>query len=59
MSKVLDIRVEDLGDGAGFWVDSQAMPELNLHIREEKNLPDAVAAALRYLFKHNGPFEPS
>ena len=39
--------------GAGFFVDSDDLPTLNLLVKEEVKLVMAISEAVKYLYRHN------
>ena len=37
----------------GFWIDSEDMPELNVFVRSEAAITEAVIKAVEYFYRHN------
>ena len=52
-SKIHKIIISIYKIDTGFFVDSRDLPQLNLFVKEEINLINAIPEGIKYLFKHN------
>ena len=52
-SNKLKIKISIYKIDTGFFVDSRDIPQLNLFVKDEINLINAIPEAIKYLFKHN------
>ena len=53
MIETILVQIERLGGEAGFFISSKDLPELNMLVREERNLTSAIPNAVKYIYKHN------
>ncbi len=47
------VRIETMDEGVGFFISSKDLPELNVLVREERNLTSAIPNAVKYIDKRN------
>lgn len=53
MIETILVQIEPLDGGEGFFISSKDLPELNMLVREERNLTSAIPNAVKYIYKHN------
>ena len=53
MIRRIEIEIEQLPEGGGFWVQSKDMLGLNLFVRKESGLPSAIATGIRCLYQYD------
>ena len=52
-SETIIVQIERMGEQAGFFVNSKDLPELNMIVKEERNLAVAIPNAIKYIYKRN------
>ena len=53
MTEAIFVQIEQMDGDVGFFISSRDLPELNMLVREERNLPSAIPHAVKYIYKHN------
>ena len=53
MKESILVQIESMDEEAGFFISSKDLPELNMLVRDEKNLTSAIPAAVKYIYKAN------
>ena len=53
MIEAILVQIEQMDEDVGFFISSKDLPELNILIKEERNLTSAIPNAVKYIYKHN------
>ena len=53
MIETILVQIEPMDEGVGFFISSRDLPELNMLVREERNLTSAIPNAVKYIYKRN------
>ena len=53
MTETILVQIEQMDEEVGFFISSRDLPELNILVREERNLTSAIPNAVKYIYKRN------